>query len=74
MRRDTKQNRLSHLVPLPRRGSTRSRGTNWAQVQEQVEAALKFPFHTDQESVSISAGSTASLSLMLLPFSPGEYK
>lgn len=35
---------------------------------------MKFPFHTDQESVSIASGGTASLSLMLLPFSPGEYK
>eukprot|EP00903_Cladosiphon_okamuranus_P009303 g8875.t1 len=43
-------------------------------VRAEVEAALKFPFYTDQESVSISAGGTASLSLMLLPFSPGEYK
>lgn len=44
------------------------------QVKDEVEAALKFPFYTDQESVSISAGSTANLSLLLLPFSPGEYK
>lgn len=43
-------------------------------MREEVEAALKFPFYTDQESVSISAGGSASLSLALLPFSPGEYK
>ncbi|CAM9982318.1 unnamed protein product, partial [Ectocarpus sp. 13 AM-2016] len=43
-------------------------------VRDEVEAALKFPFYTDQESVSISPGATASVSLMLLPFSPGEYK
>lgn len=46
----------------------------WMQVRDEVEAALKFPFYTEQESVSISTGGTASLSLMLLPFSPGEYK
>lgn len=39
-----------------------------------MEAALKLPFHVDQASVSIAAGSTASLPMLLLPFAPGEYK
>lgn len=43
-------------------------------VRAEVEAAMKNPFHSDDESISIPAGSTASLSLQLLPFAPGEYK
>ncbi|CAM9742155.1 unnamed protein product, partial [Ectocarpus fasciculatus] len=54
--------------------STPSGALEDKRVRDEVEAALKFPFYTDQESVSISAGATASVSLMLLPFSPGEYK
>lgn len=42
-------------------------------VRAEVEAALKLPFHIDQELVIIQSGSTAVLSFLFLAFTPGEY-
>lgn len=47
---------------------------NIQDIRAEVETALQLPFHTDQETISIAAGSKAKLSLLLLPFAPGEYK
>lgn len=57
-----------HPLPLP---PLLDRG---GKVRAEVETAMKLPFHTDQDSVTIAAGGSATLSLLLLPFTPGEYK